>query len=524
MLDIIISAIPIIVAVVLVILLIMTAWVKTPADKAKVITGFKKRVLIGKGGFKVPFFEHVCEISLEDIPLSTDVAESPSMGGLLVDVKANAVVKVNSTDPAQVIKAVEQFCQGNVSNTTEGIQQNVEVVLEGQLRGVVAKLTVDQIVSDLQKFSDSIEEGANKDLAKMGLELISYTVLKVTTPQSNYLENKAKHQEVQSKSDADIVTAERQRDTNIKTAEANRAGQAAKLESETKIAESEKDKNLKLALYRAEQDRAKATADQAYTIAEMTKKTELEDANAELARRQAIAKKEQLVAEVEVPAEAQKRRAEIEAEAKKQVAIFEAQAEAEKIRLKAEAEAQAMKVRAEAEAEAIKLRGAADADAIMAKGLAEAEAIHKKGEAFQAYGEAGCLSLVMDGAPKIFSEISKPMEKINDIHVYGTGDGKAASSVVGTVTNVAGMGFNAIKDMTGVNIASLLNNITAKQANKIVSPTVAPVVSPDTVDVIEGTGEVLPPDTDCRVSETSKTPVKSTDTRMSSTDTQNHKK
>lgn len=462
MVEIIMKAVPIIAIVIVLIFLISISWVKTPADKAKVITGFRKRTLIGKGGFKVPFFEHVCEISLEDIPLSTNVEGSPSKGGLIVDVQANAVVKVDSTDENQVIKAVEQFCQGSVNNTTEGIQQNVEVVLEGQLRGVVATLTVDQIVSDLQSFSDSIEKGASKDLERMGLQLISYTVLKVSTP-SGYLENKARHQEVQSKADADIVTAERRRDTAIKTADAERVGKEATLKSEALIAEAEKEKALRVEQYRADQDKAKAEADQAYEISKLAKMAEVENAQAELQKRKALAVKEKLVAEIEVPADADKKKVEIQADVKKQVAIREAEADAERIRLNAQAEAEALKIRAQAEAEAIRLRGNADADAIKAKGLAEAETIQKKGEAFNVYKEAGCLSLVMEGAPKLFAEISKPIEKIDKITVYDTGSGKAASSVVGTVTNVAGLGFNAVKDMTGIDVAEMLKGVGAKK-------------------------------------------------------------
>ncbi|WP_242861529.1 hypothetical protein [Cellulosilyticum ruminicola] len=72
-----IAIILIAIALVFVILLCMF-WRKVKADKAMVITGFKQRVLSGKGGIVIPFFETSCTISLEAISMTTDVAEAPS--------------------------------------------------------------------------------------------------------------------------------------------------------------------------------------------------------------------------------------------------------------------------------------------------------------------------------------------------------------------------------------------------------------------------------------------------------------
>lgn len=133
-LEAILSKAVIIVPIIIVLILILSFWRKVPADKAMVITGLKKRVLTGKGGFIVPIFETSCIISLENISMTTDVREAPSQQGIFVDVTGTAVVKVENKNDS-IYKAVEQFCNGNYKNTTEIIRAMVEPVLEGRLRG-----------------------------------------------------------------------------------------------------------------------------------------------------------------------------------------------------------------------------------------------------------------------------------------------------------------------------------------------------------------------------------------------------
>ncbi|WP_322413770.1 SPFH domain-containing protein, partial [Clostridium perfringens] len=112
-------------------------------------------------------------------------------------------------------------------------------------------LTVEQINEDRASFVQRIEDDIRNELGSMGLVLISYTILKIST-QGGYLENRAKPQIAAAKSEADIAEAERKRDTEIKTASATREGQKAKLEAATQIAQSERDKKIKLEAFRAE--------------------------------------------------------------------------------------------------------------------------------------------------------------------------------------------------------------------------------------------------------------------------------
>lgn len=275
----------IIFAVIVVVLLLLFCWKRVPADKAMVITGLKKRVLAGKGGIQIPFLETSCMISLEAVSMTTDITEAPSKQGIFVDIAGTAVVKVDNK-PDMILVAVEQFCNGNTQQTTQNIKTVVEQILEGKLRGIVSTLTVEQINEDRVAFETSIEESITKELEAMGLRLLSYTVLKIAT-QGGYLENRAIPQIAQSKADADIASAERRRDTEVKTAEAIREGEKAKLSAEAEIAQSERDKTIRTEQYRAEQDRAKADADVSYQLQNIENSKLVAERNAELARKEA---------------------------------------------------------------------------------------------------------------------------------------------------------------------------------------------------------------------------------------------
>lgn len=437
-------------AFVVFLLLIFLFWRKVPADKAMVITGLKKRVLTGRGGFMIPFLETSCIISLENMSMTTDVNEAPSKQGIFVNIVGTAVIKVRN-DAQSIFSAVEQFCSGGAKNSVGTIKSIVEQILEGKLRGIISTLTVEQINEDRASFEQRIEADIRAELESMGLMLVSYTILKIST-QGGYLENRAIPQIAQAKSDADIATAERKRDTEIKTADAVRIGQKAQLEADTAIAESERDKSIKVESYRAEQDRAKADADIAYKLKAIENERQIAEQQAELARKNAIVVEERLVAEVKKPADAKKYEAEVKAEADKIIAIKAAQAEAESI-----------KIKAQAEAEAIIAKGKAEAESIKAKGLADAEAKSKLAEAMSKYEEAAIVELMISRMPEIMKEVAKPMEQVEKITIIDNGGTGGASKVSKMVTDVTANGFQVLKDVTGLDVVDLINKVVNKE-------------------------------------------------------------
>lgn len=449
--------------VLLLIIILLTCWKRVPADKALVITGLKKRVLTGKGGIQVPFLETSCIISLEAVSMTTDITEAPSKQGIFVDIAGTAVVKVDN-NPEKVLIAVEQFCSGNADRTTQNIKTVVEQILEGKLRGIVSTLTVEQINEDRVAFENSIEDSITRELDNMGLRLLSYTVLKIAT-QGGYLENRAIPQIAQSKADADIASAERARDTEVKTAAAVREGQKAKLEAEAEIAQSDRDKTIRMEQYRAEQDKIKANADVSYKLQEIENNKIVADRNVELAKKEAQIVEEQLVASVKKPADAKKYETEVQAEANKIKSIKEAEARAQALKIEAQARADAKLLEAKAEAEAIRAQGEAEAEALKAKGIAEAEAKDRLAEAMEKYGEAAMMSMVVERLPEIMAQIAKPMEQIDKITVIDNGSGDGGSKVSKIVSDVAANGFEVLKDLTGADLGEVVRTIANKNSN-----------------------------------------------------------
>ncbi|MBU5436521.1 flotillin [Tissierella sp. MSJ-40] len=444
-----------------VLILFLLFWRKAPADKAMVITGLKKRVLSGKGGLMVPVLETSCTISLENISMTTDVNEAPSKQGIFVNIVGTAIVKVNN-ETNSILKAVEQFCSDGAKNTVAVISSMVEQILEGKLRGIISTLTVEQINEDRAAFEQRIEDDIREELHSMGLSLISYSILRIST-QGGYLENRAIPQIASAKADADIATAERKRDTEIRTANAVREGEKAKLLAETEIAESQRDKSIKVESYRAEQDRAKADADVAYKLKEIENESLVAEQQAALARKNALVVEERLVAEVKKPADAKKYETEVNAEAEKVRSIKQAEAHAESIRIKAVAEADALKIAAMAEAEAIKARGIAEAEAIKAKGIAEAESKDRLAQAMAKYEDAAVVELVVSKLPEIMAAISKPMEQIDKITIIDNGGKEGGSKLTKLVTDVTTNGFQVLKDTTGLDLTEIITSLTTKE-------------------------------------------------------------
>lgn len=462
--DMLLDKLPIIIGVIVVLVLLLSFWRRVPADKALVITGLKKRVLSGKGGFIIPVLETSLTISLENISMTTDVNEAPAKQGIFVNIVGTAVVKVKN-DTENILKAVEQFCSGGEKNTVNVIRTIVEQILEGKLRGIISTLTVEQINEDRASFEQRIEDDIRQELGSMGLVLISYTILKMST-QGGYLENRAKPQIARAKSEADIAEAERKRDTEIKTASANREGQKAKLEADAEIAQSERDKRIKLEAYRAEQDKAKANADVAYKLQEAENNARLAMQQAELAEKEALVVEKKLIAEVRKPADAKKYEVEVSAEANKIQAIKKAEAEAESIRVHAIAQADAVRIQAQAEADSIRAKGLAEADAIKAKGLAEAEAKDRLAEAMDKYGQAAIVEMIVEKLPEVMREVSRPLEQIDKLTVIDNGGSQGASKVAKIVTDVTTNGFEVLKSLTGVDLSEALNSFVNKDAAK----------------------------------------------------------
>lgn len=441
----------------LLILAVLTMWRKVSQDKALVITGLKKRVISGGGGFVIPLLEKTDQISLENMKIEVRTDGALTEQGVDITADGVAVIKVKS-DKESILSSVEQFNTGREKETIIVIKDTAKDVLEGKLREIISKMSVEEIYKDREKFASQVQEVAALDLAEMGLEIKAFTIRDISD-KNGYLEALGKKRIAEVKRDANIAEAEANKETQIQTAEATRLGQAALILSETQIAESSKEKELKVQLYRKEQETEKAKADLAYEIEASKVQQEVEkekmqvqivkkQKEIELAEQEAARKEKELEATVVKMADAEKYSKEKQAEADKYKEIQSAMAEAE-----------AIKLRGNAMAEAKRAEGMAEVEIIREKGKAEAEAMMKKAEAYKQYNDAAVSQMIIEKLPELARAIADPLSKTEKIVIVdgGSGDGKGAAKVSGYVTDILSTLPETVNALTGVNLMDIFN-------------------------------------------------------------------
>lgn len=447
---------------VVIMLLVALLWKKAPQDKAIVVTGLRKRVISGAGGIVIPIFEQVDRISLENMKVEIKTFGSLDRNGVPLDTDGVAIIKVKS-DKECILQAIEQFNTGKEKETIDVIKSTAQDVLEGKLREIISKMTIEEIYKDRELFANEVENVAKNDIEKMGLEIKTFTIRDIDD-QQGYLKALGARQIAEVKKDASIAEAEALQVQMQRTAEARRAGKEAELAAETEIARAEKEKALKVQAYKEEEKKAEAKADFAYQVEENIVKKQVIEAqkNAELfeeqrqteiAEQQALKREKELEATIKKVAEADKFKIQQSADAERYEMIKRAEAEAESIRIKGQAEA-----------EAIRLRGQAQADAMKA----EAEAMKEKAEAYKQYGEAAIVEMIASRLPEIARHISEPLSKTEKIVVIDNGgEGGGASRISKSITSMVAQLPEVVDALTGINMTELVKKAVQPEPNYI---------------------------------------------------------
>ncbi|GAF66740.1 hypothetical protein BTS2_3643 [Bacillus sp. TS-2] len=432
--------------------------------------GNRIKIVRGGGTFVLPVFQQAEPLSLLSSKLDVQTPEVYTEQGVPVIADGTAIIKIGSSI-GEIATAAEQFL-GKPKSERE---QEAKEVLEGHLRSILGSMTVEEIYKNRERFSQEVQKVASQDLAKMGLIIVSFTI-KDLRDNNGYLESLGKPRIAQIKRDADIATAEADKETRIKQAEANKEAQRSELERATEIAEAEKTNQLKVAEFRTEQERAKAKADQSYHLEEARSRQEVTEQQMqiqiierqkqiELEEKEIQRRERQYDSEVKKKADADRYAVEQAAAAAKSKQI--AEADAEKYRIEAMAKADAEKVRYDglAEAEAQKARGESEAEVIRLKGLAEAEAKEKVAEAFEKYGQAAMLDMILNMLPSYAKEVASPLsniEKITVVDTGGKGEGSGANRVTSYATDLMSTLQTTLKESSGIDVKELIENFSGK--------------------------------------------------------------
>ncbi|MED4704326.1 flotillin family protein [Bacillus velezensis] len=432
--------------------------------------GNRLKIVRGGGTFVLPVFQQAEPLSLLSSKLDVSTPEVYTEQGVPVMADGTAIIKIGGSI-SEIATAAEQF----LGKSKEDREQEAREVLEGHLRSILGSMTVEEIYKNREKFSQEVQRVASQDLAKMGLVIVSFTI-KDVRDKNGYLESLGKPRIAQVKRDADIATAEADKETRIKRAAADKDAKKSELERATEIAEAEKINQLKMAEYRREQDTAKANADQAYdletakarqqvTEQEMQIKIIERQKQIELEEKEILRRERQYDSEVKKKADADRYSVEQAAEAAKAKQLAEADAEQYSIEAMAKAEAERVRIDGLAKAEAEKARGETEAEVIRLKGLAEAEAKEKIAEAFEKYGQAAILDMIVKMLPEYAKQVSAPLSNIDKITVVdtgGSGENGGANKVTGYATNLMAGLQESLKASSGINVKELIENFSGK--------------------------------------------------------------
>lgn len=453
-------------------LIFLTGYVKASPDTAIIISGLRKtpKVLIGKAGVKIPFLERKDELNLQLIPIDVKTSNAvPTADYININVDATVNVKISDNEERLKLAA-----QNFLNKNAEYIGRVAREVLEGNVREIVGKMALEEMVSDRQKFALLVKENAEPDLAAMGLDIISFNVQNFVDG-NGVIENLGVDNIVKIQKNAAISRAESEKEIAKAQANAKREANEAEVNAASEIAKKQNDLAIRKAELKREADIKQAEADAAYRIQEeeQRKTVEVTTANANIAKQEKEILLKQREAEVmEQSLDAQvKKKAEADKFAKQQLAdaaLYERQREAEAKQFETEKEAQAMKAQAEArrytmeqEADGIRTKGLAEAEAIRAKAVAEAEGIEKKAEAMAKMGEAAVLEMYFKALPEVVKNAAEPLASVDKITMYGDGNSsKLMKDVMGTVVQIT----DGLKEATGVDLQAVLSGFLAGKA------------------------------------------------------------
>src|SRR5271168_742492 len=432
---------------------------KAGPNEALIVYGFRgPRVITGHGTVIFPMVEHCRELSLE--LMSFDVAPQQDLytrQGVAVTVEAVAQIKVRS-DQESILTAAEQF----LTKTPEQREGLIRLVMEGHLRGIIGQLTVEQIVKEPEMVADRMRSTCADDMSKMGLEVVSFTIREVRD-KNEYITNMGRPDIARIKRDAEIASAEAERDTAIRRANALREAAIAKAGADqdrviaetaslAKQAEAQRDLDIQKAQFAEQSRRQEAQADKAY---ELQTNVMQQKVIAEQVKVQQIEKEQQVKVQ----------EAEILRHEKELIATVLKGAEIERQRIENIAAAEKARITMEAEgrAAATKLQGEAEAAIILQKGEAEAKAMNVKAEAYQEWSQAAVVDKLITNLADVVRAMSEPLAKVDKITIVSTGnDGNiGANKLTGEITKIASQVPALFEALSGMNLKDLMGNIKA---------------------------------------------------------------
>ena len=501
-----ISLIAVFAVVLFVTIMSLTArYKRCPSDKILVIYGrtggSSARCIHGGGAFVWPVIQDFAYLDLRPLSIEANLYNALSRQNIRVDVPCRFTIAI-STEPENMNAAAERL----LGLSPEQIQELAKDILFGQLRLVIATMTIEEINSDRDKFLDNISKNVDSELKKIGLKLINVNVTDIKD-ESGYIEALGKEAAAKAINEAKISVAEQEKIGETGKALADR-------ERDTQIAETQRDRDVKIAITQKNKEIsiAQAKKDETVGIAEAKKDESIGKAEADrdsrikISEANASAIKGENEAKIEIANSALRRKKEAESlriaisaekvqQAKALEEAYSAEEKAESARAEREratqqaniivpAEIAKQRVIIEAQAEADRLRENAkgEADAIYAKMEAEAkglfEILTKQAQGYKDVVSAAggdptkaFQLLLIEKLPELVKTQVEAVKniKIDKITVWDSGQGENGNT--STANFVSGMmktvpPLNDLFNMAGLNLPTYLTKANEAEETK----------------------------------------------------------
>ena len=432
---------------------IINRYRRCPSDKILVIYGNRgtsksAKCVHGGGAFVWPIIEDYAYLSLTPIGIDANLTNALSKQNIRVDVPCRFTVGI-STDPESMLAAAERL----LGQSAQQIQELARDILFGQLRLVIATMSIEELNSDRDKFLEAITANVEVELKKIGLRLINVNVTDIKD-ESGYIEalgqeaaakaiNEAKVRVAEQEKIGEIGKAEAVRETRIRTAEAN--AQAVQGENEAKIAIANSDS--------ARREREAEAQRKAVAAEKVAQAQALEEAYA-------------------AEQKAEDARANRERASQKANVIVAQEIEKERLVIAAEAEAEQKRVNAKGEADAIFAKMEAEANGLYQVLTKQAEGYDRMikaagGDATKAY-----TLLLLEKLPELVKTQVDAIKGINidKVTVWDNGGG-AADGKTSTANFLSGLmksipPLNELFDQAGLSLPDYLAKKNSEDNNE----------------------------------------------------------
>ncbi|PKP17956.1 MAG: flotillin [Bacteroidetes bacterium HGW-Bacteroidetes-21] len=484
---------------------ILSRYKRCPSDKILVVYGktggTSAKCIHGGAKFIWPVIQDFAFLDLKPISIEANLTNALSRQNIRVDVPCRFTIAI-STEPDSMNNAAERL----LGLKQDQIQELSKDILFGQLRLVIATMTIEEINSDRDKFLENISKNVDTELKKIGLKLINVNVTDIRD-ESGYIEALGKEAAAKAINEAKISVAEQEKigETGKEAADRERDVQIAEThrDRDVKIAVTQKDREVSIAVAakdeaigRAEAERdTRVKTSEANSIAvqgENTAKITIATSDAHRREKEAEAQRLAITAEKVQQAKAMEEAYLAEQKAEMARSERERSTQIANIVIPAEIAKQRAIIEAQANAERIRENAKGEADAIFAKMEAEAkglfEVLTKQAEGYQqvvqaAGGDPGQAFqlLLIEKLPELVKTQVEAVKniKIDKITVWDSGNGTAENGNTTTANFVSGMmktvpPLNDLFNMAGLNLPSYLKGPGENPANTHKSPPLKP--------------------------------------------------